>query len=111
MAKFFGPIGYAIQKETYPGVWTDEVIERNYRGDVLQNSNRWKESDNLNDNFVIDNKLSIVSDSYMHENLGYIKYIRWMGTNWKINRVETLRPRLILSIGGVYNGPTAPRSI
>ena len=45
MAKFYGVIGYAIQVETVPGVWEDQIIERNYRGDVLQNMNRWQSSE------------------------------------------------------------------
>ena len=107
MAKFYGVIGYAIQVETVPGVWDDQIIERNYRGDVLQNMNRWQSSEQVNDNFVIDNKLSIISDPFVYENFQHIKYIRWMGANWKVTKVEILRPRLILTTGGVYNGPTA----
>jgi hypothetical protein len=107
MAKFYGVIGYAIQIETVPGVWDDQIIERNYRGDVLQNMNRWQSSEQVNDNFVIDNKLSIISDPFAYENFQHIKYIRWMGANWKVTKVEILRPRLILTTGGVYNGPTA----
>jgi hypothetical protein len=107
MAKFYGVIGYAIQVETVPGVWEDQIIERNYRGDVLQNMNRWQSSEQVNDNFAIDNKLSIISDPFAYENFQHIKYIRWMGANWKVTKVEILRPRLILTTGGVYNGPTA----
>jgi predicted transposase YbfD/YdcC len=107
MAKFHGVIGYAIQVETVPGVWEDQIIERNYRGDVLQNMNRWQSSEQVNDNFAIDNKLSIISDPFAYENFQHIKYIRWMGANWKVTKVEILRPRLILTTGGVYNGPTA----
>ena len=107
MAKFHGVIGYAIQVETVPGVWEDQIIERNYRGDVLQNMNRWQSSELVNDNFAIDNKLSIISDPFAYENFQHIKYIRWMGANWKVTKVEILRPRLILTTGGVYNGPTA----
>lgn len=107
MAKFYGVIGYAIQVETVPGVWEDQIIERNYRGDVLQNMNRWQSSEQVNDNFTIDNKLSIISDPFAYENFQPIKYIRWMGANWKVTKVEILRPRLILTTGGVYNGPTA----
>lgn len=107
MAKFYGKIGYAVQVEKAPGVWGSQVIEKNYRGDVLQNMNRWQKSENLNDNFNIDNKISIISDDYAYTNLSCIRYINWMGTNWKVNSAEIQRPRLILSVGGVYNGPKA----
>ena len=103
MAKFYGVIGYAIQEETSPGVWSDMVVERKYRGDVLQNQNRWQSSEKVNDDFVIDNKLSIISDPFAYENIQYIKYVQWMGVKWKVKKVEIMRPRLILTIGGVCN--------
>ena len=103
MAKFYGVIGYAIQEETSPGVWSDMVVERKYRGDVLQNQNRWQSSEKVSDDFVIDNKLSIISDPFAYENIQYIKYVQWMGVKWKVKKVEIMRPRLILTIGGVYN--------
>jgi len=103
MAKFYGVIGYAIQEETAPGVWSDTVVERKYRGDVLQNQNRWQSSDKVNDDFVIDNKLSIISDPFAYENIQHIKYVQWMGVKWKVSKVEIMRPRLILTIGGVYS--------
>lgn len=106
MAKFSGVIGYAAQQKTKPGVWEDCIIERPYRGDILQNMNRWKTSEQVNDNLTIDNKISIISDPYACENFGCIRYIKWMGVRWKVNTIEIVRPRLILSIGGVYNGPT-----
>lgn len=107
MAKFYGPIGYAITEETSPGVWEDAVIERYYRGDVLQNMNRWQPSGNLNDNLNVDNKLSIIADPFVYEHFSNIRYVKWMGAKWKVNSIEILRPRLILSIGGAYNGSTA----
>lgn len=106
MAKFYGVIGYAIQSETSPGIWTEVITERIYRGDILQNRNRWQASDNVNDNLLVSNKISIISDSFSYENLQYIRYVNWMGANWKVDSIEIQRPRLLISIGGVYNGPT-----
>ena len=39
MAKFYGKIGYAITGETKPGVWTDQIVEKDVIGDFL--TNRW----------------------------------------------------------------------
>jgi hypothetical protein len=107
MAKFHGIIGYIVQVETAPGVWTDQTTERTYRGDILSNVNRWKDGENLNPNVTIDNKLSILSDPYAYKNLSQIRYVNWMGTNWTVTKIEVQRPRLILTVGGVYNGPTS----
>ena len=108
MAKFFGPIGYAIPTETRPGVWNDQIEERNYSGDIMRISSRWTTSpDSTNDDLNINNQFSIISDPFALNHFHTMKYIKFMGTVWKITNVEVQYPRLILSVGGVYNGPTA----
>lgn len=107
MAKFFGPIGYAISIETRPGVWKDSIKERDYKGDVIRNTSRWNSSDDsTNDDLTLNNQISIISDPFAMNHFHTMKYVGWMGANWKITSVEVKYPRLILSIGGVYNGPT-----
>jgi len=106
MAKFFGSIGYAETTETAPGVWTENVTERNYFGDVLKNTRRLEAGENLNDNLAINNIISIVADPFAYQHFHAVRYVKWMGVSWKITNVEVQRPRLILTIGGVYNGPT-----
>ena len=104
MARFYGAIGYAEITETAPGVWTEGITERNYSGDVIRNTRRWQSGENLNDNLTIDNVFSIVSDPYAEQNFHNMRYITWMGASWKITSVEVQRPRLLLTVGGVYNG-------
>lgn len=105
MGKFFGVVGYVETKETAPGVWTDVVTEHQYYGDVLRNVRRLENGENLNDNINVNNSISIVADAYAERNFFAIKYVEWMGALWKVTNVEVQRPRLILTIGGVYNGP------
>ena len=104
MGKFYGAIGYAVATQTAPGVWTDSITERNYSGDVLQLSRRWQAGENLTDNLTVNNEFSIVADPFAYQNFHTMKYIKWMGASWKITKVDVKRPRLILTIGGVYNG-------
>jgi len=104
MAKFYGVIGYAETSETSPGVWTEGVTERNYSGDVIKNSSRWQRGGSLNDDLVVNHQISILADPFAYENFYAMRYIRWMGACWKITNVDVQRPRLILTIGGVYNG-------
>ena len=107
MTKFYGPIGYAVPTETRPGVWKDQIEERNYYGDIKRNSSRWTASpDSTNDDLNVNAQVSIVADPFAYNNFHSMKYIRFMGANWKITNVEPQDPRLILTIGGVYNGPT-----
>lgn len=111
MAKFYGPIGYGITSETSPGVWTDEIVERNYTGEVLQNYRKTSQGESINDNIDVSNRLSIISDPFAMQHFHTIKYVKWMGAAWKVTTVDAGHyPRLILTIGGVYNGETAPTS-
>lgn len=105
MAKWFGVIGYAAVVEISPGVYSDEPIERNYSGDVNRNTSRWSaSSDKVNDDLDINNQFSILADPFAYQNFHSMKYIEYMGTKWKITGVEVQYPRLILTVGGVYNG-------
>lgn len=105
MGKFYGAIGFVETTESTPGVWTEGVTERNYYGDVTKISSRWQQAgDKVNDDLEINNQISIVADPYAYSNFHAIRYLTWMGVSWKIKKVEVARPRLILTLGGVYNG-------
>lgn len=104
LAKFYGAIGYALLEESSPGVWIDTIVEKNYRGDIVLDQRRLQSSENLNDNINIDNSISILADAYAYENLGHMKYIVWNKVAWKIQSFSINRPRIVLQIGGVYNG-------
>lgn len=104
MAKFYGAVGYAVTNEIRPGVWKDSVVERMYYGDVIRNNRRLESTDKANDNINISNEISILADPYANENFHLIKYVEFMGTKWEVSTVTVQFPRLILSVGGVYNG-------
>ena len=108
MAKYYGIIGYAVTSETSPGIWVDRVLELNYSGDIIKNTRRWQSGESLNDDLTVNNIFSIVADPYAYQNFHSMKYIDWMGTSWKITNVEVQRPRLLLTVGGVYNGDKTP---
>lgn len=102
MSKYYGNIGFAIQKETSPGIWEDSVEERPYKGDVLQNSRRYEASENINDDFVVSNRFSIVSDAFLYSHIPALRYLEYMGAKFKITSVSIERPRVEISVGGVY---------
>ena len=67
MAKFYGPIGYAFEPvETEPGVWSDSIVEKNYRGDVILNQVRMQSGDRISDAVVIDNSISIIQSQKLN---------------------------------------------
>lgn len=104
MAKFHGAIGFANLVETAPGVWTEEIKERTYSGDLKRNTRRLQTTDQVNDNLVISNEISIIADPYANNNFHSMRYVEFRGVKWKVTNVDATKyPRLILTVGGVYN--------
>lgn len=103
MAKYHGVIGYSTTHETRPGVYEHVITEREYSGDVLRNVGQINSSEKVIDDINVSNHISIVADPYACHNFHSMKYISFMGAKWKIRSVEVSYPRLILTIGGVYN--------
>ena len=106
MAKFYGEIGYGEPVETAPGVWVDQITERSYFGDVIRNTRKLQSGEHLNDDLSVSNSISIVADAYANNHFFAIRYIKWAGALWTVSDVEVQSPRLLLRLGGVYNGPT-----
>ena len=107
MAKFHGKLGYGITGETKPGVWVDQIIEKDVVGDFIKNTRQLENSGGVNDNININNSISIVADPYVTENFHLIKYVKFMGTAWKVRTAVVQYPRIILTLGGEYNGEQA----
>lgn len=102
--KYCGKIGFAMgDKESAPGVWTEQITERTYYGDLIRNSRRLQSSGNIIDNIQITNQISIVADPFAYENFHAIRYATYMGTKWKVTSVDVQRPRLTLDLGEVYH--------
>ena len=104
MPKFCGNIGYAISKETKPGVWIEDIVERHYFGAVYRNTRKLQSGNQVNDSIDISNEISILSDPFANENFHSMRYVTYMGAKWKVSSVEVRYPRLILTVGGLYNG-------
>lgn len=103
MSKFYGPIGFATTKESAPDVYVEEIVEKKYYGDIIKDYRKLNSpSDQLNRNIDISNRISIVADPFAQNNFHMMRYVGYMGSNWKIVDVEVQYPRLILSIGGLY---------
>lgn len=107
MAKFYGDIGYGESVETRPGVWEDRIIEKEHYGDVIRNTRQLESGEKVNDDLSVGNSISIVADAYANTHFFAMRYVKWAGALWTVSHVEVQRPRLILRLGRVYNGPTA----
>ena len=104
MAKFYGVIGYAITEETEPGIYEERIVEKEHFGDVIRNTRRLNNVAKVNDDITISNQISIVADPFANNNFHSMRYVSFMGSKWKVTEVEVQYPRLILTLGGVYNG-------
>lgn len=106
--KFAGKVGFWVDEaEVKPGVWKSSIVERNYFGDVTLSYRRFQPSENQNDNFSTNSRVTILADLYAHQNWTSIRYVVWNGAKLKVTSVEIGYPRIVLEVGGVYNGEDA----
>ena len=110
MARYYGRIGF-LKRETEsderPSRYIPQMEERWYTGELWKNSVRQQSAEKPVDDFGINNDISIIADAYALNNFSSIKYVEFMGTFWEVQSVTVEHPRLRISFGGVYNGPTA----
>lgn len=105
MARYFGKVGFGTSAEPVNGVWEDTIVEREYYGDVIRNTRNLQTGDQVNNDLTVGNSISVVADAYAVDHFFAIRYLEWAGTLWIVENVEVQSPRLILRLGGVYNGP------
>ncbi len=112
MARFHGNIGFTEQYEKTPGNWTERIVEKEYFGEVISLSyNARSGSETTNDELTVNKRISIVANDYAFQNFHFMKFVVYMGVKWKITSVEPQYPRLILSMGGVYNAKSPNSSV
>lgn len=108
MRRFLGKVGYATTVNKGEGVYVEEFVARSYMGDVIRNATRVGNGEKINDDLSIGNAISVVADAYAMNHFSTIRYVEWAGEAWKVEEITLAHPRLILRLGGVYNGPKAP---
>ena len=104
MARFRGAVGYVENTEVRPGIWLDEVTEKPHGFNVLQNTLQFQEDEQVNKDLALQDSVSFVADAYANEHFSAIRYVKRAGVFWVVTSVTLERPRLILRLGGVYNG-------
>ena len=108
--RFCGKVGYVTTLETSPGIWEEQVVERTYRGDMYKNNARWQNGESINDDINMTSTISFVADAFAYEHFSRIKYVQFMGVKWKVTQAYPQRPRIVVNLGGEYNGDETPTS-
>lgn len=106
MARFSGLIGYSSQIEVRPGIYKEQYVERSYKGEITQNRPRWDAGSGLNDDYTINNEISVIADAFAYHNFSVMRYVVWMDQAFEISSatIDTERHRIRISLGGVFNG-------
>lgn len=102
MAKYSGKIGYGADVESAPGVYKTDIIEKDAIGDIYKNTVNVKDGNGINEEISLGMKISVFVDLSTSD-YSKIKYATHLGTKWKVTSVEPQFPRLVLTMGGVYN--------
>jgi hypothetical protein len=104
--KYSGKIGFASKVETSPGVWEDEITERDYIGDVLQRTERLDTGSTIIPSYRTTTSYSVLSDGVLKERYSDVRYISDQGTRWKVDSIIKKFPRMEMFVSEEYNGPT-----
>lgn len=103
--KFSGKAGFRINDvEIEPGVYEPTVVTKAIKGDIVINRYQHQNSDKSTiDNVRITNQLSIVANQFLNENIANLLYVEFQGVKWKVETFDIRPPRVVVSLGGVYN--------
>ena len=101
--RYHGFIGYSVDVETYPGVWEEEIVEHEYYGNVIKQRINVQGEKTINPKITISNNISIIANPYAYEHVEAIRYVTYLGKKWNVTDIEIQTPRIILTLGDIYN--------
>ena len=101
--RYHGFIGYSVDVETYPGVWEEEIVEHELYGNVIKQRINVQGEKTVNPKITISNNISIIANPYAYEHVEAIRYATYLGKKWNVTDIEIQTPRIILTLGDIYN--------
>ena len=104
MAKFAGLVGFVTEEETNYGVWTATENIRQMQGDVISAGSGVKSSDKVNTDITLRHRISLVGDAFAYEHFYEIRWGEYAGCKWEVTSWEVYRPRITLTLGGIWRG-------
>lgn len=103
MSKYAGLVGYVTQEESVPGVWSPVDKAVMTKGDIIRQSSSVQNDDKVNSDVTLNHRVSLIGDAYAFNNYFNLKWIEIGGRKLEVTSVELQRPRLIVTVGGLYN--------
>lgn len=104
MRKFAGYVGFVLDTEVKPGVFMPKAVEKFYKGEINNQYRRWDQQQEVSDQLTLSEEITIVTNSYLLENIGAIRYVVRHGTRWAVKSIGIKTPKIVLTLGGEYNG-------
>jgi hypothetical protein len=104
LARFAGLVGYATQVEEAPGVWSPDETSKMMKGDIIRQSSTSQDNGKVNSDISLNHRVSLLGDAYAFNSYYAIKWIQIDGRKWEVTSVEIKRPRIIVTVGGLWNG-------
>lgn len=105
MPKWFGNVGYVITEEdpNRPGIFVETLHPHRYCLEDVSKGIRNQDGQSVNKNLTVTNQVTFIADPYAFEHYSAIRYVEYLGVKWEVSTVQVKRPRLIMTLGEVYN--------
>jgi len=104
MSRFWGSIGISRGPvETAPGVFKQNIEEVSVTGEMRQLHLRWPQA-GMREGLSAKHVLSVVTPEDSVIDFTEVVYIVWQSRKWSVTSIQYKRPRVELTLGGLYNG-------
>ncbi len=104
MTRFRGSIGINRGSvETSPGIFEPSIEELEVTGEMRNPSARWP-AHQQGGSVSARHALSIVTPEDSIVDYTEVVYVIWQSQKWSVVSIQYKRPRIELTLGGLYNG-------
>jgi hypothetical protein len=104
MARYWGVIGINRGPvQTSPGILTPKIEEVQVSGEMRQERLNWPQA-GMREGLSARHVLSVITPEDSDIDFTEAVYISWQGRKWSVTSIQYKRPRVELSLGGIYSG-------
>lgn len=105
MTRYRGLIGInkgVIQTDS-PGIVRPDIQEVEVSGDMYTTRVSWQYG-GARERISLQNVLSIITPETSDVDFNEVVYVEWQNRKWSVTAIQYKRPRVELTMGGLYNG-------